>query len=78
MADVLEELTLCSGRISHYANIDVTAQFDTLGGLLVYAAEEHEQYTTLGLGLVGLGMGLGLGLGVKLLPISILRNGTPW
>ena len=44
---LLEKLALCCARIPHNANVDVSAESDSLGRCLVDAAKEHEQYPCL-------------------------------
>ena len=39
LADVLEELTFCSGRVTHNANVDVTPQLDSIISFLFNTAK---------------------------------------
>ena len=44
--DELEELAFGGRRVANYANIDVTAQLDSLHGCFVNSTEEHQQNAT--------------------------------
>eukprot|EP00959_Pyramimonas_sp_CCMP1952_P467840 9492262-Pyramimonas_sp.AAC.1 len=47
LGDVLKKLTFGAGGVAHDAHVDVPAQLDALGGLLVYATEQHQEHRPL-------------------------------